>query len=459
MELEAVRYFTDSAVALGMILRESATYQEFVGTRVSKIWTKSDPETEWFWIPGEMNIADMGTRPTVVPKDMGPGTPYQEGLPWMKGPPETWPAKKTFAPPPPEECKKDMLPMVKATRVRPGLWYPPAADTRAELERVYGYMYTFLAGARKLANFTPITRRTQTVGKKTVTTHSPPAEQYREAARLCLLRDAQASIEKGGLKGLTAGTQTYSVEGFADKEILTLGGRQKNYLRVAYDREDLPILPARHLLSRLYLEEAHKLDHAGVDAMVMRSWSQVWITRVCPKSKAVKKACFTCKRMARRLGEQKMAPLPEHRMGPTPLFFFTAVDLFRPLPIIGSVNKRSTGKAWGVIFVCTSMSLAHVEIAESYSTESFLMAVRRFMALHGAPKRFQSDQGTQLVAASKQLATWDWTAVHEQAEREGAEWHIVPTGGTALQRPSGETHRIAEEVPGGRFEQPQAHAG
>jgi hypothetical protein len=30
MELEAVRYFTDSAVVLGMILRESATYQEFV---------------------------------------------------------------------------------------------------------------------------------------------------------------------------------------------------------------------------------------------------------------------------------------------------------------------------------------------------------------------------------------------------------------------------------------------
>ena len=36
VELEAVRYFTDSAVALGMILRESATYQEFVGTRVSE---------------------------------------------------------------------------------------------------------------------------------------------------------------------------------------------------------------------------------------------------------------------------------------------------------------------------------------------------------------------------------------------------------------------------------------
>jgi hypothetical protein len=34
-----------------------------------------------------------------------------------------------------------------------------------------------------------------------------------------------------------------------------------------------------------------------------------------------------------------------------------------------------------------------------------------------------------LVAASKQLAAWDWTAVHELAKREGAELHIVPTGG------------------------------
>jgi hypothetical protein len=121
MELEAVRYFTDSAVALRMILRESATYQEFVGTRVSEIRTKSEPETEWFWIPGEMNIADMGTRPTVVPKDMGPGTPYQEGMTWMKEPPETWPAKKTFAPPPPEECKMDMIAMVMTAQVRSGL--------------------------------------------------------------------------------------------------------------------------------------------------------------------------------------------------------------------------------------------------------------------------------------------------------------------------------------------------
>jgi hypothetical protein len=53
--------------------------------------------------------------------------------------------------PPPEECKKDMLAMVKFARVRSGLWYPPSADTGAKLECVYGYVYTFLAKFKKSA--------------------------------------------------------------------------------------------------------------------------------------------------------------------------------------------------------------------------------------------------------------------------------------------------------------------
>jgi hypothetical protein len=103
MELEAVRYFTDSSAVLGMLNKDSASFLEFVGTRVSEIRIKSDPNKEWFWIPGELNLADQGTRPTVLPKDMAPGTPYQDGLPWMRDPVEAWPVKKKFSTPPAEE--------------------------------------------------------------------------------------------------------------------------------------------------------------------------------------------------------------------------------------------------------------------------------------------------------------------------------------------------------------------
>jgi hypothetical protein len=430
MPLEAVRYFTDSSAVLGMLSKDSASFLEFVGTRVSEIRIKSDPEKEWFWIPGELNLADQGTRPTVLPRDMAPGTPYQDGLPWMKDPEEAWPVKKKFSTPPAEECRKDVLKAAGGVRMTPGLVYPARATTRAKLERIYGYVFTAVARFKKLPAFSPVGIRAEGRTKeRPQAIYGPPAEKYRAAARQFLIQDAQASLVEKQLESLMVERKLQAEDGFPERVIITVGGRQQKHLKVAYDQVELPVLPPDHELARLYLQEAHERDHAGVDAMIMRSRSQVWITRVRPKAQAIKKACFTCRRRAKELGSQQMAPLPAHRMGPTPPFWSTAVDLFGPLSIIGTVNKRTTRKVWGVIFVCTATSLTHVEIAESYSTEAFLLALRRFMALYGAPKRFQSDQGTQLVAASKQVKAWDWTRVRQQADGVGAEWHVVPTGG------------------------------
>jgi hypothetical protein len=47
----------------------------------------------------------------------------------------------------------------------------------------------------------------------------------------------------------------------------------------------------------------------------------------------------------------------------------------------------------------------------------------------GTPTRFQSDRGEQLVAAAKQVATWDFKEVVQWAGRKGIEWTLVPTGG------------------------------
>lgn len=64
------RWFcTDNSAVLGMIRRPSGSFQEFVGTRVGEICSKCDATKEWFWIPTDKNLADMGTRDTVVPQD------------------------------------------------------------------------------------------------------------------------------------------------------------------------------------------------------------------------------------------------------------------------------------------------------------------------------------------------------------------------------------------------------
>jgi hypothetical protein len=111
------------------------------------------------------------------------------------------------------------------------------------------------------------------------------------------------------------------------------------------------------------------------------------------------------------------------------MFQSVAIDLFGPVEYQQHVKKRQVGKGWGVVFVCTTTSALHVEFMDTYSTDSFLLALRRFMSVRGTPTRFQSDRGEQLVAATKQVATWDFKEVVQWAGRKGIEWTLVPTGG------------------------------
>jgi hypothetical protein len=81
--------------------------------------------------------------------------------------------------------------------------------------------------------------------------------------------------------------------------------------------------------------------------------------------------------------EERMGPLLNHGACP---FQSVAVDVVGPIVYQG-------GKGWGVVFVCTTTSAAHIEFAATcFSTESFLMALRRFMCFKGTPSRLQLDK-------------------------------------------------------------------
>jgi hypothetical protein len=309
--------------------------------------------------------------------------------------------------------------------VKGKLTYPSRATSRAKLVRIFGYVMMAAAAFKKQAGRAALVRM-PTPGGKLIP--APPPRCYLEAALDFLVEDAQKNMNTDGMASLEAEEIIREHDVGPPRRIKVVMARGEKYLRVAYDAEALPILPHNHPLSRLILGEAHVIDHGGVESMTMRSRAHAWIVRAKKLAKSIKRGCFTCRRRTKVRETQKMAPLPEHRMGPAPVFESTAVDLFGPITFQDTINKRENGKAWGVVFVCTATPLVHVEVTDAYSTDSFLMAVRRFMAIHGAPSRFQSDQGTQLVAAAKQIRTWDWSRVYSEVGARGAEWHLVPTG-------------------------------
>jgi hypothetical protein len=125
------------------------------------------------------------------------------------------------------------------------------------------------------------------------------------------------------------------------------------------------------------------------------------------------------------------------------VFSTTAVDLFGPLEYKDMVRKRITGKVWGVIFVCTASSAIHLELTESYSTDSFLQALRRFKCLHGTPHTLISDRGEQLVVAAHQVENWDASAIQEWLANRRIQWKFAPTGG---QHMNGQAERMIGQV-------------
>jgi transposase InsO family protein len=171
------------------------------------------------------------------------------------------------------------------------------------------------------------------------------------------------------------------------------------------------------------------VDHGGVNAAVMRSRNKVWIIQGAKLAKTIISKCYECKLRYKPLQGQKMAPFHSSRIGPTPIFSSVAVDLFGPLEFRDMVKKRVTGKGWGVIFVCTATTAIHIELTESYSTDSFLQALRRFVCMRGAPARIYSDRGTQLVQAAKEVAQWDFSAIQSWCSERKFTWELVPTGG------------------------------
>ncbi len=61
-------------------------------------------------------------------------------------------------------------------------------------------------------------------------------------------------------------------------------------------------------------------------------------------------------------------------------------------------------------------------------TGSFLLALRRVISKHGAPRRFKSYQGDQLLAAAKRLRPLDLSKVDEVCSQRNATWRLVPRG-------------------------------
>lgn len=120
-------------------------------------------------------------------------------------------------------------------------------------------------------------------------------------------------------------------------------------------------------------------------------------------------------------------PWNSKRVTPAPPFSYTGVDYFGPYVV---KNGRKEVKRYGAMFTCLASRAVHIEISNSLDTDSFIQALRRFIARGGNVKMIRSDNGTNFVGAEAELKealkTMDHEHIKAKMRKAEVEWVFNP---------------------------------
>lgn len=217
------------------------------------------------------------------------------------------------------------------------------------------------------------------------------SENYKEA-ELILLRVAQKDRFPDEIQFLTTGkpvqssSRLFCLDPEFDKslQLIRVGGR----LRRCHDLEAAVIHPVvldpKHPVTRLLIRQADSdMKHPGAERLFAELRRKYWILRGREAIRSEQRSCPECQKWRAQPANPKMADLSLARLRlHQPAFFSTGIDCFGPMQVkVGRRNERR----WGLLFKCLMTRAIHIEILSSINTDSFLMALRRFVSRRGKP--------------------------------------------------------------------------
>ena len=395
---------------LATLHKDTACLKEFMGNRVPEI-LEATPIEKIFHVPSKYNIADLGTRCDATVNDVSPDSPWVKGFEYFSLPKDQWPTSQdiTGASVPEEE-------LVKPINVAAISMKQPLIDLERLKSRSYNLIINVVAIILKIAR------------NKSFNITDRTAEDLEKAEQFCIkssMRFTKQDYDKGKLTSLRPQVN--------EDGIIVLSSRADEGLEAYYGTDEFPILTYHDPLSHLWIKHVHEEDHSGVTRTVAKSRKKFWIIRARRLAEKIKYGCYRCKFLDIMMMKQQMAPIPRNRLVMSRPFYVTSLDLFGPLEIIDTVKRRVKKKVWGMIFSCASSRALHLDLTEDYGTDSILETLRRFAIIRRCPGEIISDQGSQLIAAAKDIeayvSKWDWQPINHWAANQRIKWTVVPAEG------------------------------
>ena len=411
LRFERVYHVVDSEIAKAMIAKDSYGFSTFAANRIGEIHERTEKDN-WYWVEGNLNVADLATRPFDVDGlDLDMSSEWQSGPSFLALPEAQWPVRR--------ETNVQRLPEQRKNFV--GSVAKVASSSIADKMDITRFsnlsrlLYT-------TARIQKLIRRFQKGGEECEFREIVPAD----------LTHAEETWVKYVQEGMSANMDKYKkLLPTLENGVIVVGGRAEKWLYATWNREKFVLLPANHRFSRLISERGHRESgHLGVESTVAMIRSRYWIIGIRRIVRSIISQCKVCKIKFKRLASQKMSPLPIERIKPSPAFQNVGLDYFGPFQVKGEVQKRVRRKCWGVIFTCDTSRAVHADIVQDCTTDAFLQVLRRFASIRGWPKMMHSDNGTNLVGADNELkriiAGLDWKSLESYGHKFGMTWSFCP---------------------------------
>ncbi|XP_057299494.1 uncharacterized protein LOC130630114 [Hydractinia symbiolongicarpus] len=216
--------------------------------------------------------------------------------------------------------------------------------------------------------------------------------------------------------------------------LIRVGGRI-GLIDIPFESKHQMIISPKHYIARLIIQHIHHTNfHVGQNATLALSRQNIWIPTGKSYVKNLINAWTYCKSKKVKPMSPLMGDLPIDRFAVgEPSFNRSGVDYFGPMIVKRSKRTRpssGTVKRYGALFTCMTSRAVHIELAGDLSTDSFILALRRFISRRGNPKTITSDNGTNFVGANRELrelvTNLNETKLRKKLTENSIEWKFNP---------------------------------
>ncbi len=361
-----VTLWSDSTTVLAWIQADSCRYKVFVGTRVAEIQELTDPKV-WRYVDSKYNPADDITRgKTLV--ELAKASRWSQGPSFLLLPADQWP----------------QIPLLQL----------PTEDAELKQVTFYGLTVTVnnpaLPDCNQFGSYKELLAATARALHGVATpTEVLTAEDYREA-ELTLLHQAQiqsfptemAHLKSGKPLPMSSHLLCLAPEFDNTTNLIRVGGHLRRTEQLDESTIHPIVLDPKHPLSRLIIQDFDEiLHHPGAEMVFAEVRHKYWILRGREAIRQHQRTCLGCKQWRGPPSIPRMADLPPSRLRLfQPAFYSTGVDCFGPYLI--KIGRRHE-KRWGIIFKCLTTRAVYLDLLYQMDSDSFLMALQRFISRRG----------------------------------------------------------------------------